>query len=318
MFAVTPPGAGEPSAALRRWRAVPHRPAGAGRRAAARLEAAASPRWVLVVGRVGGHRLGGRRGAGRARLDVAEAHRLLHGGWSADRRPVLAAAYGIPVDEVPAPRPATCSSSHRTPHPSGRLAGGRRRAPARRPRGVAARPGPPTRLGAGRPRYREPAARRRRGRLCSPGGHGAVRVCSRRAVPGAAPRRAADRPAAHRAAAGRRGRPPARDRGRGAGDPPRPRRTGAAACARPGVDRPAQPGAGARAAQGGGGRRAEHPQVGARALPNRAPRGGRAARLAPRRAHRHDVRLPTGSTHTWGPTTGSVGGGPPATGPPAG
>ena len=48
------------------------------------------------------------------------------------------------------------------------------------------------------------------------------------------------------------------------------------------------------------------------------PRGRRPARLAPRRADRHDLRLPAGSTRTSAPTTGCAGGGRRATARPAG
>ncbi len=165
--------------------------------------------------------------------------------------------------------------------------------PARRPGRVAARPRPPAGLGARRrwrprtssttpprrPRcgWSAPCSRSRRRRCCA----SSCDVTGCRST-GPAPSSCSPTPWA-------RGRPrtPRRLASRRARD-----ERGAAPRARARVDRPAQPGAGARDAARRGGRRAEHPQVGARALPHGAPGGRRAARLAARRADRHDLRLP--------------------------
>ena len=321
MLAVTPPGRGERVRRAAPRRPVPHRPAGRGRRGRPRGSRPTAPRAGC----------GGRPRPAAAPLvdagvpvarawDVAEAHRLLHGGWSATAGQCWAAAHGIPVDEVPAPPTgdlfefAADAPAHR-----GRHARRRRRAPARRPRGVAARPGAP---GA---RGREAALETAHLQ------HDAAAATSVRLVGTVLSESAAavlclelrrdglpiDRARTEQLLADAVG-PAAGDRGRGAGHPARPRRARAAARARPGVDRPAQPRPGARAAARRGGRRAEHPQVGARAVPHGAPAGRRPARLAPGRADRHDLRLPVARRARRAPTTGCAGGGRRATARPAG
>ena len=320
MLAVTPPGPGEPGAALLHDGSCHTGPVAQVVEAAARLEAAASPRWVWWSAESAATPLVD-AGVPVARAwDVAEAHRLLHGGWSATAGQCWAAAHGIPVEDVPAPPTGDLFEFAANTPPigadtlvdaAGHLRGDHEewlRDPAHL-----------RRVGAGGARHGAPAARRGRGRLGAPGRHGAVRVGGRGAVPRAAPRRAADRPGAHRAAARRRGRPAARR------PTPRSWPPGAPATRSvlrhvpgPGVDRPAQPGAGARAAQRRGGRRAEHPQVGARALPHGAPAGGRPARLAPRRADRHDLRVPLARRARRPRRPAARAAGPPATAPPGG
>ncbi|MFL6079291.1 MAG: DNA polymerase [Ornithinibacter sp.] len=103
VLAVTPPGAGEPSAALLHDGRCHTGPLAEVTQAAARLEAAAAPRWVWWSAESAATALVD-AGVPVARAwDVAEAHRLLHGGWSATAGQCWAAAHGIPVDEVPAP-----------------------------------------------------------------------------------------------------------------------------------------------------------------------------------------------------------------------
>ncbi len=103
MLAVTPPGAGEPGAALLHDGRCRTGPLAQVVEAAARLEAAASPRWVWWSAESAATALVD-AGVPVARAwDVAEAHRLLYGGWSATAGQCWAAAHGIPVDEVPAP-----------------------------------------------------------------------------------------------------------------------------------------------------------------------------------------------------------------------
>ena len=99
VLAVTPP---RPGRAVRR--PAPRRPAAAPARwrevveAARRLEADRSPRWVWWSAEAGAAPLVD-AGVPVARAwDVAEAHRLLHGGWSATAGQCWAAAHGIPVD----------------------------------------------------------------------------------------------------------------------------------------------------------------------------------------------------------------------------
>jgi DNA polymerase-1 len=71
--------------------------------AARDLEAECSPRWVWWSAEAGAGPLVD-AGVPVARAwDVAEAHRLLHGGWSATAGQCWAAAHGIPVSGVPAP-----------------------------------------------------------------------------------------------------------------------------------------------------------------------------------------------------------------------
>jgi DNA polymerase I len=67
------------------------------------LEARASPRWVWWAASDAAAPLVGAGTVLARAWDVAEAHRLLHGGWSATAGQCWAAAHGIPVGTVPAP-----------------------------------------------------------------------------------------------------------------------------------------------------------------------------------------------------------------------
>jgi DNA polymerase-1 len=102
-LAVTPTGCGEAYAALLHegtCRTAPLRDVVA---LAARLERERSPRWVWWSADDAATPLVD-AGVPVARAwDVAEAHRLLHGGWSATPGECWAAAHGIPLDDVPAP-----------------------------------------------------------------------------------------------------------------------------------------------------------------------------------------------------------------------
>ncbi|GAA4406579.1 bifunctional 3'-5' exonuclease/DNA polymerase [Fodinibacter luteus] len=71
--------------------------------AARALEAERSPRWVWWSADAGAGPLVDDGVAVARAWDVAEAHRLLHGGWSATAGQCWAAAHGIPVEEVPDP-----------------------------------------------------------------------------------------------------------------------------------------------------------------------------------------------------------------------
>ena len=67
------------------------------------LESASRPRWVWWSARYAGE-LASALGSPIARAwDLAEAHRILHGGWNAEPGRVWAAAHGIPVATMPAP-----------------------------------------------------------------------------------------------------------------------------------------------------------------------------------------------------------------------
>src|SRR5512139_4251215 len=102
-LAVTPPGRGEPHAALVHAGGCRTGPLAEVVDAARRLEAERSPRWVWWSAESAAAPLVD-AGVPVARAwDVAEAHRLLHGGWSATAGQCWAAAHGIPVEEVPAP-----------------------------------------------------------------------------------------------------------------------------------------------------------------------------------------------------------------------
>jgi len=68
---------------------------------AARLEATLRPRWVWWSAEVDAAPLV-EAGVPLTRAwDVAEAHRLLHGGWAAEPGACWAAAHGLPLEEVP-------------------------------------------------------------------------------------------------------------------------------------------------------------------------------------------------------------------------
>ena len=102
-LAVTPPGRGEPYAVLVH---------GADRRTgplaeivalAAQLESERSPRWVWWSAESAAVPLVDAGTPVTRAWDVAEAHRLLNGGWSATAGQCWAAAHGIPLEGVPDP-----------------------------------------------------------------------------------------------------------------------------------------------------------------------------------------------------------------------
>ncbi|GGB88726.1 DNA polymerase I [Knoellia flava TL1] len=67
------------------------------------IETSSRPRWVWWSARYAGP-LVSAAGAPLARAwDLAEAHRILHGGWNAEPGRVWAGAHGIPVSTMPAP-----------------------------------------------------------------------------------------------------------------------------------------------------------------------------------------------------------------------
>ena len=101
VLAVTPPGRGEPHAALLHEGRCRIAPLAEVVEAARALEADRSPRWVWWSAEAGAAPLVD-AGVPVARAwDVAEAHRLLHGGWSATAGQCWAAAHGIPLEGVP-------------------------------------------------------------------------------------------------------------------------------------------------------------------------------------------------------------------------
>ena len=103
VLAVTPPGHGERCAALLHEGRCRTGPLAEVVEAARRLEADRSPRWVWWSAEAAAAPLVD-AGVPVARAwDVAEAHRLLHGGWSATAGQCWAVAHGIPVEDVPAP-----------------------------------------------------------------------------------------------------------------------------------------------------------------------------------------------------------------------
>ena len=295
MLAVTPPGPGERCAALLhdgRCHTVPVAEVVGGRPTA---RGRALPPLGVVVGR-GGRRLPWwmpacpSRGPGTSPRPTASC---TAGGArppaSAGRRRTAS-----PSTTCPLPRPVTCSSSRRTPRPPrptrsstppGTCAATTRSGCATRPtcrRGRRRRSTPRT-SSTTRPR---PTSVRLVGTVLSESA--AAVLCLELRRDGLPIDR---RP--HRAAARRRGGPAARHRRRRAGHPARPRRPRAAPRARPGVDRPAQPGPGARAARTPWGSTCRTPASGCSSRTARCnPRRRRPARLAPRRADRHHLRLP--------------------------
>lgn len=102
VLVVTPPGRGDPHAALWHDGRCLTAPLAEVVEAARALEADRSPRWVWWSAEAGASPLVD-AGVPVARAwDVAEAHRLLQGGWSATAGQCWAAAHGIPVEGVPA------------------------------------------------------------------------------------------------------------------------------------------------------------------------------------------------------------------------
>jgi DNA polymerase-1 len=103
VLAVAPAGRGEPWAALLHDDRCLTAPLVEVVEAARHLEADRSPRWVWWSAESCAAALVD-AGVPVARAwDVAEAHRLLHGGWSATAGRCWAAAHGIPVEDVPGP-----------------------------------------------------------------------------------------------------------------------------------------------------------------------------------------------------------------------
>src|SRR6188768_4278912 len=103
VLAVGPPGPGGPCAALLHDGHCHTGPSAEVVEAARRLEADRSPRWVWWSAEAGAAPLVD-AGVPVARAwDVAEAHRLLNGGWSATAGQCFASAHGMPLDGVPAP-----------------------------------------------------------------------------------------------------------------------------------------------------------------------------------------------------------------------
>ena len=100
---VTPPGRGEQYAALLHRGTCRTAPLADVVARAASLEREASPRWVWWSAEDAAAPLVEARIPLARAWDVAEAHRLLHGGWSAAPGECWAAAHGIPVEDVPAP-----------------------------------------------------------------------------------------------------------------------------------------------------------------------------------------------------------------------
>jgi DNA polymerase I len=103
VLAVTPSGRGDAWGALLHDERCVIAPASEVVEAARRLEADRSPRWVWWSAEAAAAPLVD-AGVPVARAwDVAEAHRLLNGGWSATAGQCWAAAHGIPLEGVPAP-----------------------------------------------------------------------------------------------------------------------------------------------------------------------------------------------------------------------
>ena len=103
VLAVTPPGHGERCAALLHEGRCRTGPLAEVVEAARRLEADRSPRWVWWSAEAAAAPLVDAGVPITRAWDVAEAHRLLNGGWSATAGQCWAAAHGIPLDGVPAP-----------------------------------------------------------------------------------------------------------------------------------------------------------------------------------------------------------------------
>ena len=103
VLAVTPPGVGVRYAVLLHEASCRTVPLPEAVDAVRRLEADASPRWVWWSAEDAATPLVEAGIAVARAWDVAEAHRLLHGGGSATAGQCWAAAHGIPLDTVPAP-----------------------------------------------------------------------------------------------------------------------------------------------------------------------------------------------------------------------
>ena len=296
-------------------------------RHAAELEEREHPRWLVASAADALRPLVSAGVRVQRSWDVAEVHRLLHGGWRAD----LGARLGRRARAGPGRRPQARRRRPLRPHrrrPGRRGGGGRpgrRRPPRRLP--ATGRPRPVVgRLGAEVPRSvaaaltelaarqeqaaprARPAGRRRR----------ILRVRRCGALPRARARRPAGRPPGGRGAHRRLGRPTPGRREGGRADPPRARRPGPRP--RPGSrgDRPAQPRPGAGPARRGRRLGAEHPQVRAGAVPPGATRSWTPSSTGARTSGSRRRTATAGSTSTSARTDGSAAAGPPATAPPAG
>ncbi len=102
-LAVSPSGRGEPHAALLHAGTCRTAPLAEVVELAAVLERESAPRWVWWSAEDAAAPLVDAGVTVARGWDVAEAHRLLHGGWSATPGQCWAAAHGIPLDGVPAP-----------------------------------------------------------------------------------------------------------------------------------------------------------------------------------------------------------------------
>ncbi|KGN29870.1 DNA polymerase I [Knoellia sinensis KCTC 19936] len=69
----------------------------------ARLEGSSRPRWVWWSVRYAGELVAAVRSPLSRGWDLAEAHRILHGGWKAEPGRVWAGAHGIPLSSMPTP-----------------------------------------------------------------------------------------------------------------------------------------------------------------------------------------------------------------------
>ena len=321
VLAVTPPGRGEPCAVAPPRRPLPHRPGGRGRRGRPRGSRPTAPR-------------AGCGGRPRRRPLPSWMPGCRSRGPGTSPRPTASSTAGGARPPASAGRRHTASRSRTCPlRPTGDLFEFAADAPpteadtlvdaAGHLRGDHEEwlrdPAHLRGLGAGGARDRAPPARRGRGDLGAPGRHGALGVGGRGAVPRAAARRAADRPGAHRAAAGRRRRARGPTTGcRGGRHAARPRRARAAARARPGVDRPAQPRPGARACSTRWGSTCRTPASGCSSRTARCTRWSTPCSTGGATSGSPRPTATGGSTRTSAPTTGCAGGGRPATARPAG
>ena len=255
----------------------------------------------------------------RRAWDVAEAHRLLHGGWQAEPGVAWALAHGLTAADVAAPPTGDLFElvSDRGPAgpdaaalPDGHLRGDHAdwlRDPAHLEAWA--------RAALETAHLQHDAAERTSTRLV-----GTVHAESAAALMCVELRRdglPVDRARTEELLAAAAGPRPATDAEDVAG-PPRARRPRPPARPRARVHRPAQPGAGQGAARGGRRRRAEHPQVGARAVPRRPPRSSTPSWTGGATSGSRRPTATGGSTPTSAPTTACAATGPPATAPRAG
>jgi DNA polymerase-1 len=102
-LAVSPPGPGPRHAAIVTPRGARTLLLHDAVEAAGRLEDETSPRWVWWSAEAAATPLVAAGIAPKRAWDVAEAHRLLHGGWAAEPGLAWAAAHGLALDDVAAP-----------------------------------------------------------------------------------------------------------------------------------------------------------------------------------------------------------------------